>query len=309
MDWLPENKSAALCFTIDDIHPAKSTDAYEAGGDLEQGALGHVIWLLKRQTKLQVTLFTTPDWRQISPTPTRPLLANLPGLNEHIYLAEVLPAGTMNVAHHPDFVEFLNAMPRTEVAFHGLHHLHKGPRIPVEFQSQDRETCGSMLQQALDIFQEAGLRFSPGLQPPGWNLTDALTEAASDVGLTWAASARDIRTSISPNAQTSMSGLTGVSLIYPEVINSRGLVHFSSNFQATSPIERAFEIIENGGCLNIKAHIVKNAMGHVALDGVDRLYMNYLDVLCSELNRRYGDSIWWTTMGQIAERIHGQHDD
>ncbi len=35
--WLPEGKRAAVCFTIDDVHPATSEDHYEAGGDLEKG--------------------------------------------------------------------------------------------------------------------------------------------------------------------------------------------------------------------------------------------------------------------------------
>jgi len=40
--WLVSGKQAAICFTIDDVHPGKSSDTYEAGGDLGQGALGHV---------------------------------------------------------------------------------------------------------------------------------------------------------------------------------------------------------------------------------------------------------------------------
>lgn len=42
-DWLPDGKTAAVVWSIDDIHPATSDDAYEAGGDLERGALGHVL--------------------------------------------------------------------------------------------------------------------------------------------------------------------------------------------------------------------------------------------------------------------------
>ena len=48
MNWLPSNKCGAVCFSVDDIHPAKSSDYYEAGGDLDKGALGHVRWLLER---------------------------------------------------------------------------------------------------------------------------------------------------------------------------------------------------------------------------------------------------------------------
>ena len=72
-DWLPPGKRAAVCFTIDDVHPGKSADHYDGGGDLGNGALGRVTELLERHPDLHVTLFTTADWREISPTP-RPLL-------------------------------------------------------------------------------------------------------------------------------------------------------------------------------------------------------------------------------------------
>jgi hypothetical protein len=100
-----------------------------------------------------------------------------------------------------------------------------------------------------------------------------------------------------------MSGLRGVSLIHPTRIAQGALVHFTTNFQATSPIERAVAIIEAGGVLAIKAHIIKNAFGHVAVDGVDAVYCNFLDLLFAELARRYGDRLWWTTMGEMAARL------
>jgi peptidoglycan/xylan/chitin deacetylase (PgdA/CDA1 family) len=264
--------------------------------------LGHVLWLLARQPQLQVTLFTTPDWREISPFPTRAIRSRIPVVRDHTYLTPILPKGTMAIDRHPGFVRFLGGMPRTEIALHGLHHVHRGPSIPVEFQDEDRRTLRAKLAEAVAIFERAGVRWSPGMQPPGWNLTAALEAASRDIGLRWVASARDISTPVAPDAVTAMSGRSGVSLIYPQRLPS-GLVHFTSNFQATSPIERAREIIEHGGLLAIKAHIVKFAMGHLALDGVDRLYMNYLDRVISELQRTYGDRIWWTTMGSIAARL------
>jgi hypothetical protein len=62
--WLPDGKRAAVCFSIDDIHPGRSADDYDGGGDLDAGALGHVRRLLERHPRLWVTLFTTPDWRE-----------------------------------------------------------------------------------------------------------------------------------------------------------------------------------------------------------------------------------------------------
>lgn len=306
-NWLPQGKRAAVCFTIDDIHPGKSTDAYEAGGDLDRGGLGFVRWLLERHPQLRVTLFTTADWREISPVPTRKVLARIPYLREKIYLTKVLPIGTMRLSKHSEFVQYLKTLPRTEFGLHGLYHIHTGLRIPVEFQDdQNIEQCKAMLTEMMVIFNEAGLRYARGMNPPGWDIPENLAKAMVECDLIFVSSARDIRTAISHPALTNMSGLKGVSLIYPEYIQDEKLIHFTSNFQATTPIERAIEIIEHGGLLAIKGHIIKNGLGHIALDGIDALYCNYLDLLFSQLQQRYGESLWWTTMGEIAERLMKQ---
>jgi hypothetical protein len=44
-------------------------------------------------------------------------------------------------------------------------------------------------------------------------------------------------------------------------------------------------------------------MGQISVDGVDGLYCNYLDLLFRELDRRYGDALWWTSMGEIAKNL------
>jgi Uncharacterized protein conserved in bacteria (DUF2334) len=299
--WFSTAKTAAVVLTIDDVFPGTSQSAYEAGGDLEKGALGHLLWLLERHPLLQMTLFVTPDWRRVSPTPHL-FWRRVPWLRDQLYLANVLPKGTMDVRRHPDFVSFLNAMPRTEVALHGLHHVHPGESVSVEFQLQDRETCAEMLVEATSIFEESGLRWTRGFQPPGWNCPLALQQACGDVGIEWITSARDIVTPVSKEAKTAMSGLCGVSKIFPERI-APNLLHISTNFQATSPPERAFDILDAGGVLSIKAHISKTVPGHTHLDGVDHLYMNYLDRLFDDIEHRYGDAIDWTTMGQLAASL------
>jgi hypothetical protein len=301
IQWYSTANTAAVVLSVDDIFSGTSQSAYEAGGDLERGALGHLLWLLNRHPQLQMTLFVTPDWRQVSPVAHR-FWKRIPWLRNRLYLADVLPKGTMDVRHHPEFVAFLNAMPRSEIALHGLHHIHPGESIPVEFQSQDRETCVEMLSEAIRIFEESGLRWTRGLQPPGWNCPLALQQACCDVGIEWITSARDIITPVSTQAKTAMSGLCGVSMIFPERI-APNLLHVSTNFQATSPPERAFEILDAGGILSIKAHVSKTLPGHTHLDGVDRLYMNYLDRLLDDIEQRYGDAIDWTTMGQLAASL------
>jgi hypothetical protein len=298
--WLPQGKRAAICFSIDDVHPGMESNGRKAGAAFNRDSLGHLRWLLDRHTQLRVTLFTTADWREISPLPTRHLLARIPLLRERFFLTEILPVGTMRLGNHPEFVQFLKQLPRVEIGLHGLHHVQRGMRIPVEFQKQGAAQCRRMLREMIAIFEESGLEYARSMNPPGWEMTESLASAMIEVGIKSVSSARDIRTPISPAAKTNMSGLKGVSLIYPERICEGQLLHVTSNFQATSTVDRALEIIENGGLLAIKAHAIKNTLGHTALDGLDELYRNYLDLLFTRLENLYGDSLWWTSMEEIA---------
>jgi hypothetical protein len=290
--------------TVDDVFPGKREAPFEAGGELEKGALGRLLWLLTRHPKLRLTLFVTPDWREVSPVPTSPL-RHIPWLRDRCYLAPILPKGSMDLRRFPEFVAFLNALPRTEIGLHGLHHIHPGKRIAVEFQQQDVATCTAIMREAMGIFDAAGLRFSRGLQPPGWNLPPALRAACAALGVEWVTSGRDLRTRVHGDAMTAEGfGLQGSSLVFPQR-TPEGLLHFPTNFQATSPAERAFEILDAGGILSVKAHITKQVPGHTHFDGVDRLYMNYLDRLFHDIEDRYGDDVAWTTMGEIAEGLRG----
>lgn len=303
INWKPKDKKAAICFTIDDIHPAKSTDLYEAGGDLDKGALGKVMWLLNRHPKLKVTLFTTADWRETHAFPTRKLLARIPSLRDKFYLAKRWKKGTMSLENHPKFVAFLNAMKQTEIGYHGLYHIHKGLKIPVEFQNQTQEEFEGIIAEMLQIFESSKIKNVKGICPPGWNAPDALLTTLVNNNFDFVASSRDIFSPISKEAKCNMSGLKDVPLLYPTLLKENQLVHIPSNFQANSTVNRAEEIIANEGLISIKAHIIKQIGSYVALDGVDDLYMNYLDVLLTTLEAKYGDDLWWTSMGEIAKFV------
>jgi hypothetical protein len=99
------------------------------------------------------------------------------------------------------------------------------------------------------------------------------------------------------------SGLRDVSLITPQLLPFGRLIHITTNFQATSSIDRAMAILECGGLLGIKAHLLKRFGSYVALDGLDDRYVEYLDQLCARIEDRFGDRVWWTTMSEIAERM------
>jgi predicted deacetylase len=312
--WLPSDKKAAVCFSIDDVHPAGSADAFDAGGDLERGALGRVARLLERQPQLRITLFVTPDWRRMDLVRTRKWLTRVPLLRERIHWAPLAPKGRFRIDRFPDFVAYLNALPRTDCAVHGLHHAHRGPRLAMEFQGQSRNKCRALVREARRIFVSAGLRHVAGFAPPAWNTPPALCAALGDEDFRFVASARDLDTPVSAGARTQGSGPHGASLIQPTWVcgsrheppapgaATRRLVHFTTNFQATSRIERARAIIEAGGLLFIKAHIFKRGGGITLLDGLDDDYCAYLERLWRELDDRYGDTLWWTSLDEVANR-------
>ena len=303
-DWLPPGKRAAVCFTIDDVHPGRSAEHYDGGGDLGKGALGLVAELLERHPELRVTLFTTADWREISPTPSR-VLSRIPVVRDRLFLSRVLPEGARRIDRHPEFVAYLKALPRTEIGLHGLHHIHKGPLLHVEFQDESIDEHRRKLRRMLEIFDASGLPYVRGMCPPGWNAPPELLRAMTELGFDFVASARDIKTPIAADAVTAMSGLRGASLIHPTRLPG-GMIHVATNFQATSRWERARQIIELGGLVAVKAHIIKDALGYVALDGIDPVYCNLLDLFFGRLEREYGQSLWWTTPGEIARALRAQ---
>jgi len=313
--WLPAGKRAAVCFSVDDIHPATSRDEFDAGGDLGRGVLGRLERLLERNPSVRVTLFVTPDWRLQRLVPTRRWLTRIPLLRERIHWAPLAPKGRFRVDRHPEFVSYLNALPRAECAVHGLNHAHVGPRMAVEFQEQSRSECRAMLEEGRRIFAAAGLRHVQGFAAPAWNSPPALCQALSDADFRFVTSARDLDTAVTGEARTAGNGLRGASLTQPTLIRCKpdgnpargtdspaGLVHLTTNFQATSTLERARAIIECGGVLSIKAHIFKTGGGITMLDGLDDQYCNYLGRLWRELGDRYGDALWWTTLAEVAER-------
>lgn len=303
--WLPAGKTAAVCFSIDDVHPGTSQDTYEAGGDLAEGALGRLVRLQRRHPRLKATLCVTPDWRLDSLVPDAGWLRRIPWVNRSIHWTRLRPSGRFRLDRHPDLVAFLNSLERCEIVPHGLNHAHTGPGFAVEFQDESEDHCAALVQRGVEIFRAAKLRFVRGYVPPAWNAPPALIAALGRLDFQFLSSARDLHTPVSPDAVTAMSGLTGVSLLYPQVVGHRGLVHLSCNFQATSPFERALQILHWGGVLHVKAHIFKAGGRHVMADGLDDLYCNYLDLLFTDLTRRFGGRLWWAHLSEVAQRVRG----
>ena len=273
----------AVCFSVDDVHPAP----------VAAEALSHVRWLQERHPQLRVTLFTTPDWRTLDPYPTRPFVS------DEQFTVDVHPSGTFRLDRHDGFCSLLRGWSGAEVALHGLQHVRTGMRPVLEFENRDRDECRATLTEAMAIFEAARLPFVRGMSPPGWEAPPPLLEAMHDIGFAFVASARDLDTPIAHDATANGSGLRGVSLVRPQRIEP-GLTHFPTNFQATSPIERAMAILECGGLLSIKAHLLAQSGSYRALDGLTPEYRDYLHRVFSTIEERFGDEVRWTSMGELA---------
>lgn len=299
--WLPPGKHCAILFSIDDIHPSSALHGADAGGDLGQGMLGHLEQLIGGHPQLRTCLCTTADWRARVPYPTRRLLARLGLLADCFYLAPRWPTGTFALDRHPNFVAYLQSLPGCEIVPHGLHHIRKGQPMPIEFGNASERACAAALAEIDAIMARAGIAAARGLSPPGWEAPAPLRRAMRRHGLEFIASARDVRTPISHMALTAMSGMTGQPLIYPG-FTEEGLVHIPTNFQATSSVDRALAILECGGLLSVKAHAIKRIGSYISLDGLDADYAKALDQLFNACRARFGEAIWWTSMGEVAAR-------
>lgn len=299
--WLPPGKSCAILFSIDDVHPARTSDGTDAGGDLAAGMLGHLLTLTAAHPELRTSLCTSPDWRARVPYPTRTWLARIGPIARHIYLGPRWPGGTFALDRHPEFIAFLKAIPGAEIVAHGLHHVRKGQPMPEEFGLASKAQAQAALAQVDAIMDRAGIVAAPGHSPPGWTASPAFRQAMRQRGQQFIASARDVRTTVSPTALTAMSGMEGQPLIFPG-ITGEGLIHIPVNFQATSTIDRALEILACGGLLSIKAHAIKRIGNYKALDGLDADYARYLDDVLTACKARFGDAIWWANMSEISAR-------
>ena len=289
MTWLPDSKRAAVCVSVDDVHPAP----------VAMEALRHVQWLQERHPHVRVTLFTTADWRTLDPSPTRGLLRRIPLVRDHVFTVAVHRRGTFRLDRHDAFCAMLRGWRGAELALHGLHHVRTGLRPVLEFAGRSMTECRATIEASMRVFARARLPFVRGMAPPGWHATPQLLAAMRAAGLTFVASARDLDTPVAPDAIANGSGLRGISLIRPQRIDP-GLVHFPTNFQATSPIKRALAIVEYGGLLSVKAHLLAQSASYRALDGLTPAYRDYLDRVFCTIEDRFGDDVWWTSMGEMA---------
>lgn len=285
----PGEKRGAIVLSVDDLHPTP----------LAEAALAHLRRLQENHPRLRVTFFTTADWRSVVPFPDGRFVSRIPIVRDRVWSVPVLPRGTFRVDRHESFCALLRDWPRAEVAVHGLHHVRRGLRPIVEFEGRSQRACRSILEGALEILERARLPLVRGLCPPGWVATPALIAAMEELDMRFLASARDLTTPVDDGATANGSGLRGVSLIHPQRIGA-SLIHVTTNFQAGCSLDRATAILDRGGVLAIKAHLLSEAGTYRAMDGLGREYCDFLDGILRAIEDRYGDALAWTSMGELA---------
>lgn len=288
-NWLPAGKRAAVVLSVDDVHPTPLADA----------AFDNLRRLQERHPQLRLTFFTTADWRSVAPFPDGRFLTRIPIVRDRVWSVPVLARGTYRVDRHEKFCETLRSWSGVEVAAHGLNHVRRGLKPITEFEGRSERACRALLRASMDILERARLPLVRGLCPPGWSAPPSLVRAMAKSNMRFLASSRDLKTPVTPEATTNGSGIQGVSLIYPDRLGD-SLLHFATNFQANCTLDRANAIIDHGGLLAIKAHLLAGVGTYKALDGLTPEYCAFLDGILSAIEDRYGDSLWWTSMGEIA---------
>lgn len=304
--FYPNGKHAAVVVSFDDVFPAYYLDNNDSNPSHRNSYLGILASLLNKHEQLVIDLFTVPNWREKNPIPTRKWLSRLPILNNHCYLSPVWPENTLSLERHPEFCTILKALPRVEIAVHGLHHVSKGQPIFQEFRGLSLRECLRRLESAEAIFERIGLSYARGFTPPGWEISYELLQALQMRKYQFIASARDLRTEITMEATTKGNGLRNLPLLFPSIVPNSNIIHIPSNWSRTSTIERADRILELGGVLSIKGHAVKKWFNHTAVDGLDEAYSCYLDKLFDHVEERWGKDVWWTSMGELSNQYrHG----
>jgi hypothetical protein len=298
--FYPDSKHAAVVVSFDDVHPDINGVVHDSGTVSNDGVLRAIASLQQKHPQLVVTLFTVPHWREKNPFPTRRWLSRLPIWNRYFYLAPVWPEQVLSLEGHPEFCRYLGSLPRVEIAVHGLYHVSKGQPVFEEFRRLSFKECLRRLERAEAIFARAELSYVKGFSPPGWEVSPALLRALQMRHYQYLASARDLKTEINAGAVSNASGMHDLPLLFPARVPGTDIIHIPANWSRTSTMERADRILDLGGVLSIKGHAVKQEYGYTAVDGLDEAYYHYLDELFCHIEQRWGESLWWTSMGDLS---------
>jgi peptidoglycan/xylan/chitin deacetylase (PgdA/CDA1 family) len=306
----PEGKRAALTLDIDDIHPEGShdLDRLDFGGDRDAGAFRFLNRLRERWPQVAITLFVTPDWIGRRDFPTgifKPLRRVIGRLGQRPYAS-----GTFALDHprHAEWVGWFREKVSAggyEVALHGLRHFNSAARFSgQEFIGQPYQVCHDSLARAEEILERAGFGKPKGFRPPGWGVSPGLLATLRDRGYRYGALSNNLRRSV-PDRHYTLPDEPDPPLLGPcHSLESAPLLHIPANCLA-SQIERACQIVEQGGQIVIHTHIARTLP---RLEHVGERYLSNITRLFHTLEQRYPGEIWYATHAQVADHLMEQHE-
>ncbi len=306
--------TVSLVIGVDDVHPESSVIGDDCGGDLEKGVLGLLLKFIDSNPEVKITLFVTPNWLFLPQmrglARTQILINRIGGKNMAILVGKFFVKKWPNNYFRLDadvyrnWCAFLNDMVKTgnfEIGIHGCTHLNLFIRHSAEFYDLDKESCIKKLVDAEKIMDSAGLVYVKGFSPPGWGISCGLCHALLKRDYLYCASSIDIQTPISRNATCQGSGLRGISIYKPTILEkeARKLVLIPRNFDiARSDFSRALKIASLGGVVSVHAHIENEYHGILLGNGINLKNLNRLNKLIKLLKEK--EDIEFLTFGDLA---------
>ena len=216
--------------------------------------------------------------------------------------------GRYNIASpsHSEWLDYYKSLAETyniEYALHGYYHWQFENLLfsrHTEFAFKSEEESREAIEMGLEIFHRAGLD-TFGFRAPGWDINSDLSicRALKAVGMRYIAG----------------SSLDGgfnvvrqrVSNIYPTLVD--GLVSFPQNILLDWDIDHVRKeidrIVEAKGMISIKGHFVDRNM----TNSCSKENLSKLRTILDYLSEKYGDSVEYMTLCQIADRIQEINHD
>jgi hypothetical protein len=197
------------------------------------------------------------------------------------------------LAHYKSLAETYNI----EYALHGCYHRQFENRLfgrHAEFAVKTEEESREAIEMGLEVFRRAGLD-ACGFRQPAWDIN-------SDFSLCRAARRNGLRYIAGSSSDAGFNaGRPRVSNDHPTLVD--GLVNFPQNIlldwdidQIRKEIDR---IIEAKGIISIKGHFVDRGMPN----SCSKKNLARLRVAFDYLSEKYGDSVEYMTLRQLAECI------
>jgi len=221
---------------FDDVHPEKSSNIADCGGDLEDGVFGYILELIGQFPKIKVTFFVTPNWidKPEDPFPIKHIKKSLRVNYKNTWKDE-----PFRLDRHKEWCKWLNRHSKNiEVAVHG--YVHHNPNHGIwhsqEFKGASYEESLQKIKNAEALFKKADLKFVKGFRPPGWGFSDGTLKALKEMKYTFIA--------VSPSRSRGC-----------KVSHLSGLKNIPQNWSIREDVSKGLEMAAKCGGVYAKGHI------------------------------------------------------